>query len=339
VSDREVMIVAEVQEGRIADVSLELIGKGADLASKLGARVSAVIAGEGVSSLAQDAVAHGCDVVCVADRPELADYCTTSYAAVVCHFVNTRSPEVVIYGATPQGRDLAPRVASKLKAGLTADCTGLDIGDWKDPATKKEYKNLLLQTRPAFGGSIIATIVCPDARPQMSTVREGVMIMGESDPSRTGEVVEFDGEIPADLLTTKVLDRKTEAKRVNLKGANIVVSGGMGVGSRDDFKLIHRLAKALGGVVGASRAAVDSGFIEKDHQVGQTGTTVRPKLYIAAGISGSIQHQAGMHESSCIIAINIDPEAPIFHLAHYGIVGDLKEVVPRMIEAAKASGG
>lgn len=338
-SGREVMVVAECLDGRVADVSLELISKASALAEKLGAGVSVVLMGKGVTPLAGEAFAYGCDVVCLADREELGDFCSTTCAHVVCHFVGERGPEVVLYGATHRGRDLAPRVASKLKAGLTADCTALEIGDFKDPSTKKEYKNLLMQVRPAFGGSIIATIVCPEARPQMATVREGVMVMGEPETGRSGEIVEFTGKIGKELLTTKVLERKTEAKKVNLKGAAVIVSGGVGVGSRNGFKLIRDFAKVLGGEVGASRAAVDAGHIEKDHQVGQTGTTVRPKLYIAAGISGSIQHQAGMSESGTIVAINTDPEAPMLSIAHYGIIGDLKEVIPKMIESAKASGG
>lgn len=336
---REIMVVAECLDGRIADVSLELISKASALADKLDAGVSTVLMGKGVAGLAKDAFAYGCDVVCLADREELGNFYSTAYAHVVCRFVEERTPEIVLYGATHRGRDLAPRVASRLRTGLTADCTGLEIGDFKDPSTKTEYKNLLIQMRPAFGGSIIATIVCPEARPQMATVREGVMVMGEPEAGRFGQVVELTGKIGKDLLATKVLERKTEAKRVNLKGAPVIVSGGSGVGSRDNFNLIHDLARVLRGEVGASRAAVDAGYVEKDHQVGQTGTTVRPKLYIAAGISGSIQHQAGMSEAGTIVAINTDPEAPIFSIAHYGIVGDLKDVIPKMIEAARASGG
>ncbi len=338
-SGREVMVVAECRDGRIADISLELFSKASHLAGELGGSVSAVLMGDGVASFADSAFTYGCNVVCVADRKELRDYSSMAYAAMVCHFVKERDPEIVIYGATHQGRDLAPRVASQLKTGLTADCTALEIGDYTDPSSRIEHKNLLLQIRPAFGGSILATIVCSHNRPQMATVREGVMVMDAPDETRSGEVVEFEGDISSDLLVTKVIERKTEEKKVDLKGAPVIVSGGVGVGSRDGFKLVKDLARVLGGEVGASRAAVDAGYIGKDHQVGQTGTTVRPKLYIAAGISGSIQHQAGMAESGVIVAINMDPEAPIFSVAHYGIVGDLNDVIPMMISAAKASGG
>jgi electron transfer flavoprotein alpha subunit len=240
----------------------------------------------------------------------------------------------VLYGATTEGRDLAPRVASCLKVGLTADCTDLRIGDHTQKDT--EYKNILYQIRPAFGGNIIATIVSPEKKPQMATVREGVMRMGRSDPSRKAEMVRLDIRLEAEDFPTEILDRVLEEKTVNLKGAPIIVSGGIGVGSKENFALIRDLAETLGGEVGASRAAVDAGFIGKEHQVGQTGVTVRPKLYIACGISGAIQHRAGMDASARIIAINSDPEAPIFSIAHYGIVGDLNKVIPRMIKAYKA---
>ncbi len=332
-SHREFMVVAELTESGVADVSFELLSKARDLASQVGGKVSAVILGDGAKEVVSDLFAHGADVVCVADMPELADYSSTVYAHVVTGFIRERKPEVVIYGATPWGRDLAPRVASSLRTGLTADCTALTIGDWRNPSTKKEYRSLLLQHRPAFGGSIIATIVCPEHRPQMATVREGVMVKSFFEEGRSGEVVEWKEPLPESLFATKVVEKKHAPHKVNLKGAQIIVSGGIGVGSKEGFKLIFDLAEALGGEVGASRAAVDAGFIGKEHQVGQTGTTVRPRLYIAAGISGSVQHQAGMSESSCIVAINTDPEAPIFSIAHYGIVGDLKKVIPMMIEA------
>jgi electron transfer flavoprotein alpha subunit len=254
--------------------------------------------------------------------------------------VSEKKPQIVLYGASTEGRDIAPRVASSLKVGLTADCTDLQIGDHtqKETAATKggEYKEILYQIRPAFGGNIIATIVCPEKKPQMATVREGVMRMGEPDASRKAETVRISANLGKEDFPSEIIDRIIEAKTVNLKGAQIIVSGGMGVGSRDNFALIRELAQTLGAEVGASRAAVDQGFIGKEHQVGQTGTTVRPKLYIACGISGAIQHRAGMDNSSRIIAINSDPEAPIFGIAHYGIVGDLNEVIPRMIKAYKA---
>jgi electron transfer flavoprotein alpha subunit len=250
--------------------------------------------------------------------------------------LEARRPDVVLFGASPTGRDLAPRVASRLRTGLTADCTNLRIGDHTDPVSKTEYTDLLYQIRPAFGGNIIATIVTPDHRPQMATVREGVMRLAEPDPSRTGDVVPLDVQLDAEADAVTILERVKAERTVNLKGAKVVVAGGAGVGSPEGFHLLRELADVLGGEIGASRAAVDGGFISRDHQVGQTGTTVRPKLYIAAGISGSVQHRAGMVESSKIIAINSDPEAPIFAFAHYGIVGDLFEVIPLMIEAYKS---
>jgi electron transfer flavoprotein alpha subunit len=241
----------------------------------------------------------------------------------------------VMYGATPLGRDLAPRVASAMRAGMTADCTDLEISDVTDPRTKEVHQNLLLQIRPAFGGNIIATIVNYDWWPQMATVREGVMALKPPDNARQGEVLRETVEIDDALLAVRLIQRHIEPRKVNLKGARVIVAGGGGVGSKDEFRLIHELAGAIGGAVGASRAAVDSGFIGKEHQIGQTGTTVRPALYIAAGISGAIQHRAGMEESAKIVAINTDPGAPILSVAHYGIVGDLKKVIPMMIKSLK----
>jgi electron transfer flavoprotein alpha subunit len=248
--------------------------------------------------------------------------------------VSEKKPQIVLYGATTEGRDLAPRVASHLKVGLTADCTDLQIGDHTQK--DKEYKNILYQIRTAFGGNIIATIVSPEKKPQMATVREGVMRMAQPNTSRKAEMIKIKADLSKDDFPSEIINRVLQAKTVNLKGAQIIVAGGMGVGSKDNFALIRELAQTLGAEVGASRAAVDQGFIGKEHQVGQTGTTVRPKLYIACGISGAIQHRAGMDSSSRIIAINSDPEAPIFGIAHYGIVGDLNEVIPQMIKAYKA---
>jgi electron transfer flavoprotein alpha subunit len=253
----------------------------------------------------------------------------------MAHLITSTQPQVVLFGATPCGRDLAPRLASQLQAGLTADCTNLLIGDYTSRRTEQEYKNLLLQVRPAFGGNIIATIVCPETRPQMATVREGVMRLATPDYTRTGEVVRLDVSLDDSDLVIQVLERVKAERKVNLKGASVIVSGGAGVGSKEGFQLIAELADVLGGVVGASRAAVDAGYVGREHQVGQTGTTVRPKLYVACGISGAVQHRAGMAEAKKIIAINKDPDAPIFSIAHYGIVGDLHEVIPRMIKVYK----
>ena len=249
--------------------------------------------------------------------------------------IRKHRPQIVLYGATPLGRDLAPRVASAMRAGMTADCTDLDISDVEDPKTKTLHKNLLLQIRPAFGGNIIATIVNYDQWPQMATVREGVMALKEPDWSRRGQVVAEPVELDPASLALKLIQRHIEPRKVNLKGARVIVAGGGGIGSKDNFQLIHELAGAIGGAVGASRAAVDSGFIGKEHQVGQTGTTVRPALYIAVGISGAVQHRAGMEESAKIVAINTDKDAPIFSVAHYGIVGDYRKLIPMMIKALK----
>jgi electron transfer flavoprotein alpha subunit len=335
----EVWVYIEQNNGKIADVSLELLGKATELAKKLNVKVGAILIGNNVKDLCDKLYAYGADKVYLADSEKFKYYTTLPYAYVVVNLIKQYEPQIVIYGATTTGRDLAPRVASELRTGLTADCTDLQIGDYIKPSTKegdKLYKDILYQIRPAFGGNIIATIVSPDHRPQMATVREGVMKMKEPDFSRKGEIIEFKNDLPNHLFITQILKKVQREKTVDLKSASIIVSGGMGVGSKENFKLIYDLAHILGAQVGASRAAVDAGFISKDHQVGQTGTTVRPKLYIAVGISGQIQHLAGMSESGRIIAINNDPNAPIFNVAHYGIVGDLNDVIPKMIEAYKA---
>ena len=326
-----VLVFAEQTDGKLAEVALELVSKGRELADRLGVPLGAVLCGDGVEGLADELFAYGCDDVYLAQSPELEHYRALPYAKVLCEALRKLEPQIVVYGATPIGRDLAPRIASELKAGLTADCTDLQIGDHKDASG--EYEDLLYQIRPAFGGNIIATIVCPNTRPQMATVREGVMRMAEPDRSRKGKVVPVEVALDDSHFLLDVLHRETHERKVDLKGADVVVSGGAGVGSRENFKLVFDLAEALGGVVGASRSAVDQGFIDHDHQVGQTGTTVRPKLYIACGISGAVQHRAGMHESAKIVAVNSDPGAPIFDIAHYGIVGDLNEVIPLMIKA------
>jgi electron transfer flavoprotein alpha subunit len=246
--------------------------------------------------------------------------------------VRSRNPAVVVFGASTIGRDLAPRVASALTCGLTADCTDLRIGPYTDVAENRTYANLLYQIRPAFGGNVIATIVNPTGWPQMATVREGVCKMGKPDRSRKGKLSTLNVVLDETDLVAKVIRRERAQKSVDLKAAQVIVSGGAGVGSRENFKLIWELARTLGAAVGASRAAVDGGYIDHDHQVGQTGTTVRPRLYVACGISGQIQHRAGMSEAGRIIAINSDPTAPIFQIAHYGIVGDLQDVIPRLME-------
>jgi electron transfer flavoprotein alpha subunit len=330
----EVWVYIEQHQGKIADVSLELLGKATVLAKQLQVKVSAVLPGHQVKAFTKTLCMYGADKVYLADHPNLREYTALPYAKVVVDLIQAYQPQIVLYGATTTGRDVAPRIASALRVGLTADCTDLQIGDY---AIKDQtYQNILYQIRPAFGGNIIATIVSPDHRPQMSTVREGVMKMNTPDASKAGEVIEYQAEIPTELMATEILHKVQQEKTVNLKGAKIIVSGGMGVGSKENFQLIADLAHALGGEIGASRAAVDAGFISKDHQVGQTGTTVRPKLYIAIGISGQIQHMAGMNQASRIIAINSDPYAPIFQIAHYGIVGDLNAVIPKFIETFNA---
>jgi electron transfer flavoprotein alpha subunit len=331
----EVWIFAEQEDGSLSEVVLELCGKARELADRLGVKTGAVLPGAGVGRLAASLIAHGADTVYTVDDPRLSHYQTSPYARVVSTLIERRRPQIVIYGATSLGRDLAPRVASALRAGMTADCTDLEISDVVDPKTKEEHKNLLLQIRPAFGGNIIATIVNFDQWPQMATVREGVMAMKSPDTSRQGRVVEEKVEFDDGELAVKLIKRHLEPRKINLKGARVIVAGGGGVGSRDNFKLIHDLAGAIAGAVGASRAAVDGGYIGKEHQIGQTGTTVRPALYIAVGISGAIQHRAGMEDSAKIVAINKDPQAPIFSVAHYGIVGDFKQVIPMMIKAIK----
>lgn len=330
-----VFVFVEQDGGHPAEVSLELISKGRELADRLGVGVGAFVAGSGIDNLPRTLISYGADAVFIADDPRLKHYTTLPYARLMVDLVREQKPQIVLYGATPVGRDLAPRIASELRAGLTADCTDLQIGDHQKPGSDVKYENLLLQIRPAFGGNIIATIVSPDARPQMATVREGVMRMADPNPNRRGEVVRIKPNISDDLLITEVVDRAKAEKSVNLKGARVIVSGGAGVGSKENFALIRELAHVLGAEVGASRAAVDAGFIGHDHQVGQTGTTVRPKLYIACGISGAVQHRAGMSESGKILAINTDPNAPIFSIAHYAIVGDLNNVIPKMIKAYK----
>ncbi|MBN1488744.1 MAG: electron transfer flavoprotein subunit alpha/FixB family protein [Phycisphaerae bacterium] len=331
----EVWVFAEQEDESLCDVSLELCGRARELADQLGVKMGAVLAGWNVRELSYRLIAQGADrVYCVHDT-ELEHYRTLPYARVMCQLIAKHKPQIVLYGATALGRDLAPRVASEMRAGLTADCTDLEIGEYRDPKSKTTHKNLLLQIRPAFGGNIIATIVNFDRWPQMATVREGVMALQAGDPGRTGEIIDEKVALSEIDKAVRLIERHREERSVNLKAARTIVAGGGGVGSKENFALIHELAGAVGGVVGASRAAVDAGFIGKEHQVGQTGTTVRPALYIACGISGAVQHRAGMEESAKIIAINWDKDAPIFSVAHYGIVGDMSKVIPMLIKAIK----
>lgn len=334
----DVWVFAEQDRGVLNRVALELLGKARELADTLGSRACAVLIGRDVEPLAESLFAHGADVVYLAEHPDLHDYLTLPYTRVMVDLVREHQPEIVLYGATIIGRDLAPRIASALTTGLTADCTDLQIGDHEDRRTGKVYRNILYQIRPAFGGNIMATIVGPEHRPQMATVREGVMPMGEPRASHNGRLVRFRPTLSPAEMAVQIIDKVVQEKPVDLRGARIIVSGGAGVGSKEGFQLIQQLADTLGGAVGASRAAVDAGYIDKMHQVGQTGTTVRPALYIACGISGQIQHRAGMQESGKIIAINLDPQAPIFQVAHYAICGNLHQVIPMMIKAYRHRG-
>ena len=329
--NKNVMVFVEQVNGKIVDVSLELISEAKRLSEKLNSSVTAVVLGHDMDDEIQKLGHYGCQKVYYVDDRRVSQFTSVPYSKAIVEVIKTHSPYIVLFGATTNGRDIAPRVSSELKCGLTADCTELQIGDHK--IKDKEYKNILLQIRPAFGGNIIATIVSPESYPSMATVREGVMKLIDPDSSKKVEVEKQDIKLKDEYFLTEVLEVIRKEKSVNLKASPIVVSAGMGASDSDSFKLIKELAKTLGGVVGASRPVIDSGVLIRDHQVGQTGTTVRPNLYIACGISGQIQHRAGMSESKRIIAINNDPNAPIFNIAHYGIVGDVKDVIPKMIKA------
>ena len=332
-----VFVYIELENGVPADVSLELLTKGRELATTLGVKLEAVVLGHNLGDIAQELAKYGADTVWVADDPLFSPFRTLPHTAVLCGLIGQEKPQIALFGATSIGRDFAPRVSSALFSGLTADCTQLVIGDHKDAKTGTEYENLLYQIRPAFGGNIIATIVNPDHRPQMATVREGVMRKEYAAKPGAGEVKPIDWKkfLKESDLVVKILDRQIEERKINIKGASVVVAGGYGVGSKENFKLIYELAEVLGGEVGASRAAVDAGFTEHARQIGQTGVTIRPKLYIACGISGQIQHTAGMDQSSMIISINTDPDAPINKIADFAITGDLNEVIPKMIKYYK----
>lgn len=332
-----IFVYCEIEGGKVADVSLELLTKGRALADTLGCELEALALGQGLAGVEKQLAEYGADVVHVADCECLAPYRTLPHAAVVCGIFKEEQPQIALFGATPVGRDLGPRVSSALHSGLTADCTSLEIGPHTENKTGKVYENLLYQIRPAFGGNIIATIINPDHRPQMATVREGVMRKEYAATPGAGEVKPIDWKkfLKESDLVVKILDRQIEERKINIKGASVVVAGGYGVGSKENFKLIHELAEVLGGEVGASRAAVDAGFTEHARQIGQTGVTIRPKLYIACGISGQIQHTAGMDQSSMIISINTDPDAPINKIADFAITGDLNEVIPKMIKYYK----
>ena len=322
-----VWVFAEQREGHLEKVSLELLGEGRKIADKLGVKLTALLLGSGIKDLAKDLRSHGADEVLVVDNKELEHYTTDGYTKVICELANDRKPGILFIGATFVGRDLGPRVAARLETGLTADCTSLDVD-----VTNGD----LLATRPAFGGNLMATIACPDHRPQMATVRPGVFAKLEKE-EKDGGIEEVQVNLTAEDIRTKVLEIVKENKEiVDISEANFIVAGGRGMGSQENFKLLYELAEALGGVVAASRAAVDKGWLDKAYQVGQTGKTVRPNIYVACGISGAIQHVAGMQDSDMIIAINKDESAPIMKIADYGIVGDITKVIPQMIAEAKA---
>jgi len=332
-------VFCELDEGKPVDVSLELLTKGRTLANQLGCKLEAVVLGSGIEGIENDLFPYGADVVHIGDDPELEHYRTLPYASVITGLFRQEQPQVALMGATTAGRDLGPRVSSALHSGLTADCTSLEIGDHYVKKTDTTYKNLLYQIRPAFGGNIIATIINPDHRPQMATVREGVMKKEILNKNFRGELKRInvsDFLRPEDLVV-EIIERHMEARRVDIKAAQIVVAGGYGMGSKENFNLLYELADVLGGEVAASRAAVDAGYAGHERQVGQTGVTVRPKLYIACGISGQIQHTAGMNQSGKIISINNDSMAPINTIADYVINGDVTEVIPRLIKYYKAN--
>ena len=325
---KDVYVFVEQREGVIQKVAIELLGKARELADSLNEKVVAMLLGYEVEGQAQELIAYGADVVLCADERELVQYNTEPYAQAITQIVRERKPSIVLIGATTIGRDLGPRLSARLETGLTADCTGLAISDERD----------LLMTRPAFGGNTIATIACPDNRPQMATVRPGVMQKIAKIEGAKANVEEFNPGFTPDNKYVEIMEVvKSVSETVDIMDAKILVSGGRGVGSAENFKILEDLAEALGGEVSCSRAVVDNGWKPKDLQVGQTGKTVRPQVYFAIGISGAIQHVAGMEESDIIIAINKDETAPIFEIADYGITGDLFKVVPLMIDAIKAA--
>ncbi|MCK4753797.1 MAG: electron transfer flavoprotein subunit alpha/FixB family protein [Calditrichia bacterium] len=329
----EVWVFVEQRSGKPAEVSFELLSKGRKLAEILKGTLKAVVIGSEMQKVAQQTFQYGAKECLLVDHPELKDYKTVPYSRVMNELVSKYIPRIVLYGASFIGRDLAPRIASYTRSGLTADCTDLQISDLT--YLRKDYKDLLLQIRPAFGGNIIATIITPDVPIQMATVREGVMENVPLDTPVKGKIVEILYTPDKIDKMINIIEKYQEENKVNLKSAPIIVSGGYGMGSKENFELLHELAHVIGGEVAGSRAAVDAGFIPHERQVGQTGVTVRPKLYVACGISGAIQHRAGMQDSNKIIAINNDPEAPIFDVCHYGIVGDVMDVIPDFIEAYK----
>lgn len=333
-NNNDVWVFVEQRDGKAADVSLELLCKGRKLADAMESRLLSIVLGHNVDSVAAQTFTYGSDEALLISNPALEHYRTGPYERHLVKLIRERRPRIVLFGATITGRDLAPRIASATQSGLTADCTDLQIADIV--YLRQTYSRLLLQIRPAFGGNIIATIITPETHTQMATVREGVMELTPVErPCRPAITsIPFTPDPTDELL--QIIERHREDSKVNLKGAPVVVAGGYGLGTKANFRLVYDLARVLGAEVAGTRAAVDAGFVPTERQVGQTGLTIRPKLYIAIGISGAIQHRAGMQESNKIVAINVDPEAPIFDVAHYGIVGDAIEVIPKLIDAYKA---
>lgn len=331
------IVYCEYEDGKVADVSLELLTKGRSLATQLGVKLQAIVAGDKLEGIEAQLFPYGVDTVYKVEDARLYPYTSLPHSSILINLFKEIKPQIAFMGATSIGRDLGPRVSSCLHSGLTADCTSLEIGSHKDPKTQKEYENLLYQIRPAFGGNIVATIVNPDCRPQMATVREGVMKKEIFDADYKGDVINLDVDkyTSAEDFVVEIIDRHVEKSKINLKAAPIIVAGGYGVGSKENFDLLYQLADTLGAEVGATRAAVDAGWAEHARQIGQTGVTVRPKLYIACGISGQIQHIAGMQESSIIISVNNDPAAPINNIADYVINGTIEEVLPKLIKYYK----
>ena len=333
-----VFVYCEIEGTTVQEVSLELLTKGRKLANELGVELNAIVAGAGIKDKVESQVLpYGVDKLFVFDDELLFPYTSAPHTDILVNLFKEEEPQVCLMGATVIGRDLGPRVSSSLTSGLTADCTQLEIGSYDDKKEGKHYDKILYQIRPAFGGNIVATIVNPKHRPQMATVRSGVMQKALYEGKAKGEVVypEVDKYVSELSYAVKVLERHVEAAKHNLKGSPIVVAGGYGVGSKEGFDLLFQLAKEIHGEVGASRAAVDAGWVDNDRQIGQTGVTVHPKVYIACGISGQIQHIAGMQESGIIISINNDPDAPINQIADYVIIGTVEEVVPKMIKYYK----
>jgi electron transfer flavoprotein alpha subunit len=332
-----IFVICEMDEGKVADVSIELLTKGRSLATKLNCKLEAVVLGHKLKGVEDQLFPYGADFVHIGDDPRLDPYTTLPHAAIINGLFREQQPQIALLGASTMGRDLGPRVSSALVSGLTADCTALEIGDHEDKKAGKVYKGLLYQIRPAFGGNIVATIINPDCRPQMATVREGVMKKEIFSASHKGKVInlEVDKYVKPEDVVVKIIERHMEKNRVNIKNSSIIISGGYGMGSKENFQLLFDLAEVLGGEVGASRAAVDAGYASHDRQIGQTGVTVRPKLYIACGISGQIQHTAGMEESAMVIAINNDASAPINKIADYVITGEVMDIIPKLIKFYK----